>query len=456
MRTAILTIVIGCMCSTGVALETGLTGGDQPHANMQPSLTMNYLVRTDGPVEYLGEIGLFGGNFAPGGWALANGDLVTIASNLDLFGVIGTTYGGNGATNFALPDLRGRAALHEGNGTGLTTRVLGSTVGAQTVTLTEAQMPSHNHTLPWPDTTDNAGGDEGHPNMQPSLTLNYAVCTDGTWPEDPITADPFLGEIRAFAGATLPTGWEPADGQLLPLAGNTALHALYGITYGGDGVTTVGLPDLRSRDAIHEGSGPGLTSRSLGQQLGTEQQTLGFSQIPSHDHTLPPSADMTGLTGGNQPHTNMQPSLVLNYMIALTGADPAGSGLTAEPYLGQIKIFGGSFAPAGWAFLDGQILPIAQNPALFSLLGTTYGGDGRTSFGLPDLRGRVAVGMGFGSDLFPGYLGAELGDETIVLPEINLPSHSHTYEPPVPEPAGLGLIGVALLAARTARKKRGL
>ena len=454
MRTAILAIVIGCMCSTAGALQTGMTGGDQPHVNMQPSLSMNYLIRTEGPREYLGEIGLFGGNFAPGGWSMADGAVLTIASNTELFGVIGTTYGGDGTTNFLLPDLRGRAALHEGQGTGLTTRSLGSTVGTNTVTLTEAQMPSHNHTLPWPDTTSATGGDLPHPNMQPSLTLNYAVCTDGTWPLDPITADPFLGEIRAFAAPGLPPNWEPADGQLRPIAGNTALHSLYGTIYGGDGTTTFALPDLRSRDAIHKGWGPGLTERFLGQELGTEQQTLGLSEIPGHQHTLPPSADLTGLTGGGQAHPNMQPSLALNYIISLTGPSPViGSGSTAEPYLGQIKIFGGAFAPDGWAFLDGQVLLVSQADALFSLLGTIYGGNGTTTFALPDLRGRVAIGMGFASDLFPGFLGAELGEEAVLLDEAGLPSHSHTYDPPVPEPGSwaLALLGCAGLARKRRR-----
>lgn len=99
-----------------------------------------------------------------------------------------------------------------------------------------------------------------------------------------------------------------------------------------------------------------------------------------------------------------------------------------EPFLAQIIMFGGNFAPRGWAFCNGQLLAIAQNQALFSLLGTTYGGDGRTTFGLPDLRGRVAVHSGNG-DRGPGLssyrLGARGGTETVTLTTAQMPSHSH-------------------------------
>ncbi len=97
-----------------------------------------------------------------------------------------------------------------------------------------------------------------------------------------------------------------------------------------------------------------------------------------------------------------------------------------EPFIGEVKLFAGNFAPRDWAFCDGQLLPIAQNTALFSILGTTYGGDGRTTFGLPDLRGRVAVGPRNGSGLSDYSLGQKTGNESTVLNTSQLPAHSHT------------------------------
>ncbi|MEZ6135456.1 MAG: tail fiber protein [Pirellulaceae bacterium] len=100
----------------------------------------------------------------------------------------------------------------------------------------------------------------------------------------------------------------------------------------------------------------------------------------------------------------------------------------SEPFIGQIIMFGGNFAPRGWAFCDGQLLPIAQNTALFSILGTTYGGDGRTTFGLPDLRGRVPLHAGSGPGLSPRPLGFRGGSESVVLQVANLPAHSHSLK----------------------------
>jgi len=97
-----------------------------------------------------------------------------------------------------------------------------------------------------------------------------------------------------------------------------------------------------------------------------------------------------------------------------------------EPFIGQIQPFGFNFAPRGWAFCDGQLLPIAQNSALFSLIGTIYGGDGRTTFALPDLRGRAALHMGNGPGLSDRRIGSKGGTETTQLSILNLPSHNHT------------------------------
>jgi microcystin-dependent protein len=96
-----------------------------------------------------------------------------------------------------------------------------------------------------------------------------------------------------------------------------------------------------------------------------------------------------------------------------------------EPFVGQIQMVAFTFAPKGWAFCAGQILPINQNQALFSLLGTTYGGDGRTTFALPDLRGRVPVGSGQGPGLSPYNLGEASGQESVTLTIPQMPAHTH-------------------------------
>ncbi|NQX78659.1 tail fiber protein [Gilvibacter sp.] len=96
-----------------------------------------------------------------------------------------------------------------------------------------------------------------------------------------------------------------------------------------------------------------------------------------------------------------------------------------DPFIGQIIMFAGNFAPRGWALCEGQLLPISSHTALFSILGTTYGGDGRTTFKLPDLRGRAPIGNGQGPGLSPRQLGQLSGSESTVLQVANLPAHNH-------------------------------
>ncbi len=100
----------------------------------------------------------------------------------------------------------------------------------------------------------------------------------------------------------------------------------------------------------------------------------------------------------------------------------------SESYIGEIRMFAGSFAPRGFAFCDGQLLAVSQNEALFSLFGTIYGGDGRTTFGLPDLRGRVPIHHGSGPGLTPRTLGQKAGAERHTLSVAELPAHSHTMK----------------------------
>ena len=102
----------------------------------------------------------------------------------------------------------------------------------------------------------------------------------------------------------------------------------------------------------------------------------------------------------------------------------------SEPFIAEIRIFAGNFAPRGWAFCNGQLLPIAQNTALFSLTGTTYGGDGRSTFGLPDLRGRAPLHPGRGPGLTDRRLGEKGGAATVTLTEAQMPAHGHGTFPP--------------------------
>lgn len=171
--------------------------------------------------------------------------------------------------------------------------------------------------------------------------------------------EPYIGEIRMFAGNFAPRGWALCDGQLLSISQNTALFSIIGTTYGGDGQTTFALPDLRGRVPVHAGHGPGLTNKNLGQKGGEETVTLTVNEIPSHSHTAQLFADSTVATtdkpesalparnaastpqygaipntrlsnssisvyntGGNQPHPNMQPYLTVNFIIALQGIFP--------------------------------------------------------------------------------------------------------------------------------------
>jgi microcystin-dependent protein len=170
-------------------------------------------------------------------------------------------------------------------------------------------------------------------------------------------AEPFLGEIRMFGFNFAPVGWAQANGQLLPIAQNTALFSLLGTQFGGDGVTTFALPDLRGRVALHEGQGPGLTNRTVGEKGGAETVTLTTAQMPNHTHQLeasslqattkqpagavladakqeiyapaPNETAMNGAAighaGSSQPVGVAPPFLTLNFCIALQGIFPSRS-----------------------------------------------------------------------------------------------------------------------------------
>jgi len=183
-------------------------------------------------------------------------------------------------------------------------------------------------------------------------------------------AEPFVGEIRMFGFSFAPSGWALCNGQLMPISQNTALFSLIGTFYGGDGVTTFALPNLQSRVAIHMGQGPGLSPYEIGEVGGSENVTLTALQMPQHNHAVgcdgsntgrggstfgvgtggtpannipglatspshaaysnnAPNANMSpnmiATAGGNQPHTNIQPYLIVNFCISLFGIFPSRS-----------------------------------------------------------------------------------------------------------------------------------
>jgi len=177
-------------------------------------------------------------------------------------------------------------------------------------------------------------------------------------------ADPFVAEIRIFPFNFAPRGWAFCDGQLMSISQNTALFSLLGTTYGGDGKSTFGLPNLQGSAPMHPGQGPGLSLHDLGETGGSDSVTLLISEMPAHAHNIncidgarvggqtgqpgngiltktggvPANAYTSGATqnqtmaenmvvpaGGDQPHNNMMPYLTLNFCIAMQGVYPARS-----------------------------------------------------------------------------------------------------------------------------------
>lgn len=132
-----------------------------------------------------------------------------------------------------------------------------------------------------------------------------------------------------------------------------------------------------------------------------------------------------------------------------------------EPLIGQIIMFGGNFAPRGWAFCDGQALAIAEHEALYAILGTSYGGDGRTTFCLPDLRGRVPMHAGHAPDLSPRELGDKVGAENVALTAKQLPEHRHEFlvseaeaDTNLPEQAALGAAAIYANVSESTHRQR--
>jgi microcystin-dependent protein len=290
-----LFVISLCMAfGSAQAQTTGTTGGGQPFNNMQPSLAVTEVIpmfgifppRDGGSAtgDTLGFVYDFAGNFAPGGSTMAQGQILPISSNTAVFSLLGTTYGGNGTTNFALPNLAGTAIVGTGTGPGLFSQSLGQSTGSATVTLTTGQLPAHDHTLSGGKVTGMTGGSQPFNNVQPSLAMTRVIATTGVFPSQGggSGSAAFLGQVATFAGNFAPGGWAIADGSLLPINQNQALFSILGTQYGGDGITTFALPDLRGRTLIGDDA-----NYFTGETLGTDATTLTVANLPAHDHTLP-------------------------------------------------------------------------------------------------------------------------------------------------------------------------
>ena len=266
---------------------------------------------------------------------MCDGQLLTIDRFPELFQLIGTWYGGDGENNFMLPDLRGRCVISQASY---------SLAVRERITLSR-------------DPTGNF--------VPGSLGLNFIIALEGLFPSehqnDNDNIDALIGEGRLFAFNFEPWGWVECKGQVLVLDHHASLFSFLGTTFGGNYMTTFALPDLREAVATMTG------------HLGYGE-TLGLSQSES-----------SGLA---------MEFLELKSCIALKGRPPSPSdtwGGAPPPYLAEIRAFYAYSLPPGWALCEGQLLSIDEHDALFSLLGTTYGGDGKTTFALPDLRERFPV-----------------------------------------------------------------
>ena len=245
------------------------------------------------------------------------GQLWPIDRSQAMFSLLGLSYGGDGRTNFALPDLRQRAAVGGG--------------------------PDQPRT----------------PNVQP---LTYMIAVNA--PAAGSAAFPMVGAIGLFAALSPPAGWALADGSLLPIRNNTQLFMTIGTTFGGSGVSTFALPDLGARTALGVGQGP-VIEIQLGQTVDAGPDTP-------------------------------VPCLGLNYIINVSGSAPPNQGNGGFPdfaaLLGEVIAYAGQNFPPGWVPADGREMPIAGNEALFGLIGDRFGGDGKITFALPDLRTNMVVG----------------------------------------------------------------
>lgn len=277
-----------------------------------------------------------------------------------------------------------------------------------------------------------------------------------------------LGTLKLFAGSFTPKNWFHCSGQQIPISDYPALHQLIGNTFGGDNINYFALPNMKGTNAfprvgrapLHIGQGKGLKyNYNLGQLCGTAFVSLSLSEMPVHSHIFnvsdepgdnvnpsenvfstyensskkhfvkcyiesnyvesfnKPSTVSISEVGSNKPHLNMQPFTSMNYIIPSMVSNDKSCNDTPNQMLGEVRAFAFGKIPEGWLPCDGRSLEISQYTSLFSILSTYYGGDGRQSFNLPDLRERVPV------QASPLIISS--GENEVYLKTNEMPSHSH-------------------------------
>ena len=372
-----------------------------PVSNSQPSLALNEFIRTNGilpsydqestfDTDYDGAIGIFAGY--GGSYTLAQGQTISVQSNYQLSFLLGTTYGGDGVANFNIPNLGDMVSIGVSFNNQNPLYHVGSPIGTTGNLLTEAQSP-----VPY-------GSSQSISTYQPSMAFHFLVNTGGLYDSDSLSDLGFITESANIYGDDN----SEARGQLLSIAQNGALYDVIGNTFGGDGTTTFALPDLQGRDVVGAGVAADGTSYTLGETVGSATYNVGTANLPEQ---------------GDAPIENQQPGLVLNFLIAVDGDYPSSNPVNGygTPTLGQVVMSARSEVPPGFMLAQGQILAIRQYPALYALLGTTYGGDGLNTFALPNLAGRTVVGTG-ASAAGSATLGRTTGATTVRLTEAELPS----------------------------------
>jgi prepilin-type N-terminal cleavage/methylation domain-containing protein len=351
------------------SLET--TGGGQSHNNIQPSIVKSYAIKYSAPTgsSSLQEATSIEGYWtnAPQDYLLEDGSAVSRSTYSALFSVIGTTYGsGDGSTTFNLPDSRGRVAVNMST-SDTEFDTIGEKTGAKTETLTIAQMPAHTHRLAYLTTDvadwlggsgnpygistsyatrsgtysslETVGGGQPHDNIQPSIVKTFAIKYTV-----PTSSDEYVAKGTSIEGywVSAPAGYLFEDGSAVSRSIYSDLFAAVGTAYGsGDGSTTFNLPDSRARVGVNI-STTDAEFDTMGEKNGAKTETLTVSQIPAHTHRLAflttdvpdwtggsgnpygistnynvrsGSYDSTETVGDEQPHNNIQPSIVKRFAI---------------------------------------------------------------------------------------------------------------------------------------------